>query len=166
MSLPVKLRDVIEALDVGGDQLSHYLDKRTGEIFMLTDEEISAAEEDELISDYPEWQRESILKAREILDSNDFVELPSQFDLNEYAIMERFALAYEDRRTSTELLRSIKGKGAFRRFKDAVIDLGIRDEWHEFRRDEIEEIAVQWLEEERIPFTREDEIEESSDTAM
>ena len=28
MTLPVKLKDVLDALDEGGDELSHYVDKR------------------------------------------------------------------------------------------------------------------------------------------
>jgi hypothetical protein len=53
MSLPVRLDDVIKALEAAAEQHSHYLDKRTGEIFLVTNEEIEAAEEDELISEYP-----------------------------------------------------------------------------------------------------------------
>src|SRR5690349_21433481 len=134
MTLPVKLKDVVDALDEGGDELSHYLDKRSGEIFLITDEETSAAEEDKPLSDYPEWQQENVIKAREILESDQFIELPGQFEINEYSIMERFAREYEDRRTSAELLRSIKGPGAFRRFKDTIFDLNIQDAWYEFRR--------------------------------
>src|SRR5712671_1741954 len=96
-----KLDDVIEALDTAGEDHSHYLDKRTGEIVLITNEEMDAAEEDELISEYPEWQRESILKAREILKSEDFVALPDQFDIHEYEIMEgfcsRFRIAASER---------------------------------------------------------------------
>jgi hypothetical protein len=165
MTLPVKVKDVVDAFDEGNDELSHYLDRRTGEIFLITLEEMSAAEEDEPLSDYPEWQQESLLKAREILDSDDFVQLPSQFEIHEYSIMERFASEYEDRRTSAELLRSLKGKGAFRRFKDTVFDLDIRDAWYDFRRRELEEIAVEWLEAEKIPYTRDDgEVAEASST--
>jgi hypothetical protein len=166
MSLPVRLKDVVDALDVGSDEISNYLDKRTGEIFLITDEEISAAEEDELLSDYPDWQRESVLKAREILGSNDFVQLPTQFDIHEYSIMERFGQQYKDSRTSAELLRSIRGSGAFRRFKDTLYDLEIQNEWYEFRLHELEEIAVDWLESEEIPYTREEEIAEAADGVM
>ena len=164
MTLPVKLKDVVDAFDEGGDEFSHYMDKRSGEIFMITDEEMSAAEEDEPLSDYPEWQQENLLKAREILESDDFVRLPSQFDIGEYSIMERFAYEFEDRRTSAELLRSLKGKGAFRRFKDTLFDLNIQDAWYEFRRQEFEQIAIEWLEAEKIPYTRDDEVAQSSAT--
>jgi len=164
MTLPVKLKDVVDALDEGGDELSHYMDKRSGEIFLITTEEMSAAEEDEPFSDYPEWQQENLLKAREILESDQFIELPGQFEINEYSIMERFAHEYEDRRTGAELLRSIKGTGAFRRFKDTLFDLNIQDAWYEFRRQEFEQIAIEWLEEEKISYTRDDEISRASAT--
>lgn len=165
MSLPVRLKDVVEALDEGNDMCSHYMDKRTGEVFLITNEEMSAAEEDELVSDYPDWQQDSILKAREILKSNDFVQLPGQFEIHEYSIMERFGQKFEDSRTSAELLRSIRGQGAFRRFKDTIYELAIQDEWYEFRRNEFEEIAVEWLEANQIPYTREDEIASAADTS-
>ena len=164
MTLPVKLKDVVDAFDEVGDELSHYMDKRSGEIFLITVEEMSAAEEDEPLSDYPESQQESPLKAREILESDDFVQLPSQFDIHEYSIMERFALEHEDRRTGAELLRSIKGTGAFRRFKDTLFALDIQDAWYEFRRQEFEQIAIEWLEAEKIPYTRDDEVAQSSAT--
>ena len=59
MSLPVKLKDVIDALEIADDEHRQYLDKRTGEVSMLTKEEMSAAEEDEDPEDYPDWQQES-----------------------------------------------------------------------------------------------------------
>lgn len=166
MTLPVKLKDVVDALKEGGDELVHYMDKRTGEIFPITDEEMSAAEEDEPLEDYPQWQQESLLKAREILESDEFAQLPSQFDIHEHLIMERFAHEYKDRRIGEELLRSIKGQGAFRRFKDTLFDLNIQDAWYEFRRQTLEQIAIEWLEEETIPFTREDEVANASGATM
>ncbi|MGH9882890.1 MAG: UPF0158 family protein [Pyrinomonadaceae bacterium] len=152
MSVTVKLNDVIEALDAAGDQLIHYLDKRTGEIVPLTNDELEAAEQDELISEYPDWQRENILKAREVLSSEDFLALPSAFDVHEYKIMEDFCLEFEHR----DLLRLIKGSGAFRRFKNAILSRGLENRWNSFRLKEIEKIAIQWLEEVGISYSRED----------
>jgi hypothetical protein len=157
--LPVKLNDVIEALEAAGEEHTHYLDRRTGEIVMITDEEMEAAEEDELISEYPDWQREAILKAREILKSDQFVGLPDQFDIHEYKIMEDFCLVFKDRRVGEDLRRLIKGSGAFRRFKNAIYSMGADKAWYEFRRAEIEKIAIQWLEEQQIPYSRDDSID-------
>jgi hypothetical protein len=156
MALPVKLNDVIEALEAAGEEHAHYLDKRTGEIVMISKEEMEAAEEDELISEYPDWQRAVILKAREILNSENFVELPGQFDIHEYKIMEDFCLAFEDRRVGEDLRRLIKGSGAFRRFKDAIYSLGADKAWYQFRQTEFEKIAIEWLEERQLPYIRND----------
>jgi hypothetical protein len=80
--------------------------------------------------------------------------------------MERFAHEYKDRRTGEELLRSIKGKGAFRRFKDTLVDLNIQDDWYEFRQQMFEQIAIEWLEEEKIPYTRDNEVANASEATM
>lgn len=165
MPLTVKLKDVIQGLEEAGEEHSHYLDKRTGEIVLITNEEMEAAEEDELISEYPDWQRESILKAREILSSDEsFIALPDQTDIHEYKIMEDFCLAYDDRRVGEDLHRLIKGSGAFRRFKDAIYSKGLEEAWYEFRRTEFERIAIEWLEEKGIPYTREDSTKASHQT--
>jgi len=164
MPLPVKLHDVIEAMDAAGEEHSQYLDRRTGEIFMVTNEEMEAAEADELLSEYPDWQREGILKAREILESDDFVALPTQFDIDEYKIMEEFCLAFDDRQVGEQLLRQIKGSGAFRRFKNAIYSMGAEKAWYEFRRTEIERLAIEWLEHEGISYTREDAIQASGES--
>jgi hypothetical protein len=163
MSLPVKLQDVIDALELTTDSTLYFLDRRTGEIEMITDEVWSAAENDDLISEYPEWQRELILKAREIQTTDHFVELPDKFDINSYEMMERFCREHPNQRISARLSDAIKGKGAFRRFKDMVSNLGIQDEWNRFEYLCFEEMAVEWLEAKGIPFTRGDEIELSAE---
>ena len=122
MTLRVKLNDVVEALDSATEEHVYYLDKQTGEIVLLTSEDLQAAEDDELICEYPDWQRESILKAREVHRTpEEFLQLPDQFDVHEYKIMEDFCLAFNDREVGQDLFRRIKGSGAFRRFKNQFI---------------------------------------------
>ena len=158
MPLPVKLQDVIDALELTSDFNSHFLDRRTGEIEMITDEVWSAAENEELVSTHPEWERELILKAKEIKNTDHFVELPSKFEINSYQMMEGFSREHPNRRISQTLSNAIRGKGAFRKFKDEIADLGIEDEWIRFEHQQFEDLAVEWLEAEGIPFTREDKI--------
>lgn len=165
MPLPVKLNDVIEALEAAEDEHAHYLDKDTGEIVLITNEEMEAAEDDEPLSEYPDWQRESILKAREIFNSDErFIALPDQSDIDEYQIMEDFCLGYADRRVGEDLHRLIKGSGAFRRFKNAINSRGADQAWYGFRRMEFERIAIEWLETEGIPYTRGDDAQVSDKT--
>lgn len=166
MTMPVKLQDVVDALEQSAEFAMYFLDKRTGEIVLITDEEWEAADKNELLSEYPEWQRAVILKAREIQKSEHFIELPDKAEIDEHKMMERFAREYKDQRTSAELLRSIKGKGGFRRFKNTISDLDLWPEWNEFRAKEFEEIATDWLDSEEIPYTSEYIAEPNSETAM
>jgi hypothetical protein len=48
----------------------------------------------------------------------------------------------------------IKGRGAFRNFKDAIHMHGIEEEWYRFRQEELEKIAIDWLEANQISYTQ------------
>jgi Uncharacterised protein family (UPF0158) len=157
MTIPIKLGEVVDALESQTEELSYYLDKRTGEINLITNDDMRAAEEDELISEYPDWQRDSILKAREILASEEqFLPLPDQFEIDEYRMMERFCQDFSDQQVGERLLRLIKGSGAFGRFKNAIHSMGIQNDWYSFKRARLEEMALEWLEEHEISFSRDD----------
>ena len=88
MKTVVSIKDVVDEMDVPSDEHSAFLNRHTGELVTLTTEELSAAEEDDDIGDYPKWQQEMIIKAKEVIDSDDFLPLPRKFDIDEYHIME------------------------------------------------------------------------------
>jgi hypothetical protein len=83
------------------------------------------------VSDYPEWQRDSIEQARLVNadDGSRFVALPDRFEINEWEVMRDFALSVEDEAVSGALLDAIHGRGAFRFFKDRVRERGMADQW-------------------------------------
>ncbi|HVQ39937.1 MAG TPA: UPF0158 family protein [Pyrinomonadaceae bacterium] len=153
--MKVKLRDIVDGLEMQADEMSAYLNKRTGELVPTSTEDLSAAEEEEDLDDYSDWQRESILKAKEILGSEDWIELPGKFEINDYAIMEEFCRSIANPHISDRLLSTTRGSGAFGRFRGAVDALDLRQEWFDFRATELERIAVDWLEVNEIEFTRE-----------
>ena len=159
MPIPLDLQEVVEALESAAEEHTYYLDKRTVEIVLLTNEDLEAAEEDELISEYPDWQRESILKAREVLGSSadNFLSLPDRGDIYEYQIMEDFGREFANRAIGERLLRLIKGSGAFGRFKHEIFSLGIEEDWFSFKRNRLEEIAIEWLDEHHILYSRRDD---------
>jgi hypothetical protein len=47
-------------------------------------------------------------------------------------------------------LTSLQGKGAFRRFKDNVILLGIEKDWYSFRDERYKQFAIEWCQENDI----------------
>ena len=154
MSVSVKLSEIIDAVESQSDEGSAYLNRMTGEIVIFMEEELNAAEDDEPIDDYPEWQQEAIEKAREFLDNEeDYLGLPSKYDVHEYEIMEKFCLSIKDSEKSNALYNSIKGSGAFRRFREGIGRFELEDEWYRYRDESIKQIAIDWCEENNITYS-------------
>ena len=63
--------------------------------------------------------------------------------------MERFCLSRED----DDLCDAIRGRGAFRRFKDRVQAYGIAEDWYRYRDAALREIAVAWCEAHGLQYT-------------
>ncbi len=149
---PVSLRDVVDALDMASDTLSLYLNRKTGEIVSLTEDTILMVDDDDDLDGISEWEREEILRARDVRDSDDYIGLPGRYEIDEYRIMEDFCYSLEDEGLKGDLLYTIDGRGAFRRFKDAIHRLGIEKDWYKYRDGKLKEIAADWLEANGIPF--------------
>ena len=156
MGFPIKLSEIIGVIEIQPEDSAAYVNKKTREIVAPTEESFTAAENEAPLEEYTEWQQEDIKAAREILDhEEDYLELPTRFDINEYRIMEKFCLSVEDREASEVLYGAIKGRGAFRRFKDTVSRLNLADEWYQYRDQAIRQIAIDWCELHKIKFTEE-----------
>ena len=84
MKAIVSIKDVVNEMDVLSDEHSAFLNRHTGELVTLSSEELSAAEENDNIDEYPEWQQDIIIKAKEVINSDDYLPLPSKFDIHEY----------------------------------------------------------------------------------
>ncbi len=92
------------------------------------------------------WRADYYQEVNKILASDaDYLKLPTRFEIHEYEIMERFCLSYPDAKISDILLQTIKGTGAFRRFKDAIYQYGIEDDWFKYLDEAYKEIAIAWL---------------------
>jgi hypothetical protein len=139
------MQEVVDALDCASDELSSYVNRLSGEVRTVTHEELRFAEE-EGDPEMPEWQREAVSAAKEVLDSKDWLELPSKFDIHEWDIMDRFGGSLTPEQ-QTEVRNAIRGSGAFRNFKGALRRLGVEDAWFKFKRQALEDIARGWLEE-------------------
>jgi hypothetical protein len=151
--IPVSLKSVVEEMDVLGDEMTAYINKQTGELFTVSEEEARLIETRNEDNEFvPEWQKEMLPKVREVLESNDFVPLPDKFEIHEYAIMERFCLSLPDEALRVELLHGIRGRGAFRRFKDAIHDKDIQDDWYSFREQALKRVAADFLDSEGIAY--------------
>lgn len=92
-----------------------------------------------------EWQRDDVEAAIDVEENWDnYTSLPSKFDINEYDIMVQFCYSLDNDKISNKLLNALSGKGAFRRFKDAVIRFNVEKKWYKFEDDKLKKIALDW----------------------
>lgn len=157
MPIVVSLRAFINEMDILSDEHIAYLNRRTGEFITLTQDDWYALEHADESEDLPQWQREILPKLREVEESDDWLAPPSKFDIHEYSIMERFCYSVQNPEQREQLLNAIRGRGAFRYFKDTIHRFGIKDDWYRFRDHALEEIAVKWLESHGITYTKDTE---------
>ena len=150
---PVKLSDLIEEMDFQSDERSAFLNLTTGEVVSVTDEELRAAENGAPLEDFPEWQHDAIRLAGDIVETDHYLPLPDRFEINEYRTMERFCLSIDDEDMRDDLCNAIRGRGAFRYFKDRIHAYGIAEEWYQYRDAALREIAIAWCAAHDIPYT-------------
>jgi hypothetical protein len=149
MSVVVSLRDIVtEMVEVGDDQTA-FLNRRTGELLSLSDEQRYLLENGHP-SRLPDEQR----RLQEALETGDLLELPSAFERHEYSIVDRFCHSIKDGDVRDQLLAAIRGKRAFRDFTAAVRGFSLEGAWVSFRDQAFEEIALSWLEANGIAYDK------------
>lgn len=161
MNPPAKLSDLIEVLEFDSPMHITYFDRQTGRVVSADRDVINGVEEgnEERLDGLPDWQKQEVEIARAICDDNGerFIDAPSKFDFHEYRHMERFIETVENGEAAEALWRAIKGKGAFRYFKDTANRLGLLDRWFKYRDEAMKEFVIAWAEANNVPF--EDDLE-------
>ena len=85
-----------------------------------------------------------------------WIAAPSQWDINEYAMMGEFKDAVTNNRKKELLGVALEGKGAFRRFKDTLHRVDLVDEWYEFKRLAYIEVARIWCDQNGLDYDSND----------
>jgi hypothetical protein len=153
METVVKLKEIIEEMDLCPEESTSYWSKKAGKVVLISDEMMEAAEEGTPLEDYPDWMREPITIAGDILKHEaDYVALPSPEEIDEYRMMERFCSVQKDPRMAGTLLQDIKGRGAFGRFKNRVQELGLERAWDKFKDEVLKKIAIKWCRENHLKY--------------
>ncbi|MBK8253225.1 MAG: hypothetical protein IPK82_11235 [Polyangiaceae bacterium] len=151
MSAVISLKSVVEALQSLWDESQAHVNRATGEVRVLGPDELAFIESEEAPEGLPPWQIELVQQAREVYNSEDWLRLPSKFDIHEWNIMEAFASTIRGE-SGAMLGNSLRGSGAFGRFQGAIRILGIEQAWYRFRDDAFAEIARTWLREHDLPY--------------
>jgi len=171
--VPLKLVDLVESFEMGGDMVDQYLDLETGEVIPITEDirsEMRAIEQDlpehlegdelraaiiEAVENrgVPEWMDEQLVEAMEIEGDlgTRFIELPTPSSRDGYEDMEAFIETVQSARVQEVLTVAIDGRGAFGRFKNALLRYpDERERWFAFKQDRVRERVLEWLADEGI----------------
>ena len=131
----VPLNLICDAIDMANDEWRQYLDIEEMEVVSVPEYPFGDDDEDQELADMIEegWLTR-------------YFALPSRFDIDEYNIMEEFVWSLPEGKVQDTLEGAIRGKGAFRRFKDGVYRFGIEKEWYAFQDAWHRKTAIEWCE--------------------
>jgi hypothetical protein len=164
--LKIDLSELELAFDSGSQMISYYLDLETGEVISVSDEERGLLEriyesyyddqsgivdwEHAFENEYvPDWQREPLKDVDRVEAGigDRFISIPPEGSHEGYRDMEAFIATVRSRRLQERLERVISGRGAFRYFKDVLLDYPAeRERWFLFKRERLHDRILDWLE--------------------
>ena len=171
-----KLADLADALDMSNMEMRTYLDLATGEILYVSDEarrELEAVYEtmpDDAGQLSDEEQQAAFTAAleeygpvnveeEELIDADAvdrglgtrYVELPEADTREDYRDMEAFIDTVTVPGLQRRLERAIRGRGAFRYFRDELSDEPAEEQrWYAFKQERRRDRIRKWLDDERI----------------
>ena len=131
-TLKIDLDELCSAMENSSYEHEYYLDLETGEILFL--------------SEYTDDEETGKLKDKMEEESNRYERIPKAESHEGYEEMQDFIATVKDKHLAALLEVAINGKGAFRRFKDVLLNYPKEMErWFQFKDDRIQERALEWL---------------------
>ncbi|PZE20641.1 UPF0158 family protein [Paenibacillus xerothermodurans] len=150
-NITVRLDDLVSEIELQIEDAFTFINTKTGEVITLMREEIGAAEDEKPLESFPDWQRGNIENAISIIEDEvgTYVDFTLRNDYNEYEIMQDF-IGTLDEHVREEMYDATKGRGAFRRFKDGIIEHGVDTDWYKYKETKIKELVIEWCKEHGI----------------
>lgn len=167
--LNVSLKDIAEAMDNSSAEARYYLDLETGQIILITEDDYEYLREAQQDHKDPagkiDWaaaqteldlddEQVETLQVAEVVDRGEtprYRAITSRTPRAGYNDMTDFIAALNNPRLQVRLDNAIKGRGAFRAFKEALAAFPKeRQQWFQFRDQRTLQRAREWLEAENI----------------
>ncbi len=137
--MTIRLQQVIQAIEEADDVFTSFWDTKTGETVYLADS-LMTGEMDETF-------------AAEIENAPErYLRFPSKHEIHQYRIMEDFIDQFSPGKAQEELAYTIRGKGAFRRFKQSVRYHGLKQRWYDYLAETYRELAIRWCAEKGLEY--------------
>lgn len=134
--MAIELEEIVDALSMLDDETTYYYDKQEErvEVVFDFDDGSYAANEDEI-----DW------------DDDRYIPLPSSREFDDYEIMAAFAHQLAEPQQQT-VATSLQGRGAFRRFRTTLDELGLTQQWYDFRTAAYRRMAIEWCKTHDVAF--------------
>jgi hypothetical protein len=133
-SLKIEMDFLCSAMEQSSYDSITYLDMETGEQLYFSDygdNEINGISKDEIEEDEERYQP-----------------VPKMDSDEAWQLMEDFIDTLDNERLARLLEKSIRGRGAFRRFKDVLLDYPEEEaRWFKYRDGRVKELVREWLDE-------------------
>lgn len=138
--MTIPLKQVIQAIEEANEVFTSFWDTKTGKTVYLADP-LMTGETDDALSAEMENEPERFLR------------FPTKYEIRQYRIMEDFIDQIPPGKAQEELAYTIRGKGAFRRFKQSVRFHGLEQRWYDYLAQAYREFAIRWCAEEGLEYT-------------
>ena len=152
----IDLNDIIECIEHEGELLTHYYNKETGVIIYITAEKESEYKASDInrLDDFEDWQQEIILMISDFEKNPEkYIQLPTIKELDEYEIMLTFITDFlEDEEAKAKLIECTKDKNPYRKVREGMENLGLLNDWYDYREAAEEAIAINWCDENNIEY--------------
>ena len=133
--IPIRWTELETAFERNAPDTESFVDAKTGEVVVVVEGQPECAE----------------LRSRVIGGGDRYVKIEPASSREQYKWMEQFVAMVEDPALRERLVIAIDGKGAFRRFKDVLLNYPAeREKWFNYRAELLHWQMQQWLEREQI----------------
>lgn len=137
--MTIQLKQVIQAIEEANEVFTSFWDTETGETVYLADPLMTDEMDETLVAE--------IENAPE-----RYLRFPSKHEIHQYRIMEDFIDQLSHGKAREELAYAIRGKGAFRQFKQSVRYHGLEQRWYDYLTEAYRELAIHWCAEECLEY--------------
>lgn len=138
--MTIPLKQVIQAIEEASEVFTSFWDTKTGETVYLADPLMTDETDDALSTEMEN-------------EPGRFLRFPTKYEIHQYRIMEDFVDQLSLGKAQEELAYAIRGKGAFRRFKQSVRYHGLEQRWYDYLAEAYRELAIRWCAEEGLEYT-------------
>ena len=140
--MTIPLKQVIQAIEEASEVFTSFWDTKTGKTVYLANP---------LMTDMTEEDK-ALAAAIEDMPER-FLRFPTKYEIHQYRIMEDFIDQLSPGKVQEELVHAIRGKGAFRRFKQSMRFHRLEQCWYDYLAEAYREIAIRWCEEDGVEYT-------------